>query len=136
MLENTLITACTKEGVKFHVTGDLEAAKALVQQNIMAEKDKEKVLIDREELVELTFALRYLPQLLHQGHGVGATVILNMSLEVPMVVEYSIGGRGTSSTIWHQRLTRTRAIRSSGTLVADVAGVHDPVNTYYDLISF
>ena len=64
-----------------------------MSQNTTAEKDEKKVLIEMEEPVELTFALRYL-NFFTKATALGPTVILNMSPEVPVVVEYPIGETG------------------------------------------
>jgi len=93
VLGDTLTISCTKEGVKFGVQGDLGSGNVLIRQNNTAEKEEEKVLIEMEEPVELTFALRYL-NFFTKATSLGPTVILNMSPEVPIVVEYPIGESG------------------------------------------
>ena len=93
VLGDTLTISCTKEGVKFHVNGDLGTGNVLIRQNNTAEKDEEKVLIEMEEPVELTFALRYL-NFFTKATSLGGTVILSMSPDVPVVVEYPIGEMG------------------------------------------
>jgi len=93
VLGDTLTISCTKEGVKFHVTGDLGTGNVLIRQNNTAEKDEDKVLIEMEEPVELTFALRYL-NFFTKATSLGGTVILSLSPEVPVVVEYPIGETG------------------------------------------
>ncbi|KAL3769266.1 hypothetical protein ACHAW5_002282 [Stephanodiscus triporus] len=93
VLGDTLTISCTKEGVKFHVAGDLGAGNVLIRQNNTAEKDEDKVMIDMQEPVELTFALRYL-NFFTKATSLGPTVILSMSPEVPVVVEYPIGETG------------------------------------------
>jgi len=94
VLGDTLTISCTKEGVKFHVNGDLGTGNVLIRQNNSADsKDEEKVLIEMEEPVELTFALRYL-NFFTKATALGPTVILNMSPDVPVVVEYPIGETG------------------------------------------
>lgn len=93
VLGDTLTISVTKEGVRFAVSGDLGTGNVLIRQNNTAEKDEEKVLIEMEEPVELTFALRYL-NFFTKATSLGPTVILNMSPEVPVVVEYPIGETG------------------------------------------
>jgi proliferating cell nuclear antigen len=93
VLGDTLTISCTKEGVKFGVTGDLGAGNVLIRQNSTAEKDEDRVMIDMQEPVELTFALRYL-NFFTKATSLGPTVILSMSPEVPVVVEYPIGETG------------------------------------------
>ena len=93
VLGDTLTISCTKEGVKFHVNGDLGTGNVLIRQNNTADKDEDKVLIEMEEPVELTFALRYL-NFFTKATSLGGTVILSMSPDVPVVVEYPIGEAG------------------------------------------
>lgn len=54
------IISCTKEGVRFSVSGDLGKGNVTVRQNSSAEKEEEQVKIHMEEPVTLNFALRYL----------------------------------------------------------------------------
>ncbi|KAL3762297.1 hypothetical protein ACHAWU_000944 [Discostella pseudostelligera] len=93
VLGDTLAISCTKEGVKFHVEGDLGVGNVLIRQNNTAEKEEDRVLIEMEEPVELTFALRYL-NFFTKATSLGPTVILSMSPDVPVVVEYPIGETG------------------------------------------
>ncbi len=92
VIGDTCIIACTKEGVRFSVQGDIGNGNVLVKAN-SAEKDEERVQIDMEEPVELTFALRYL-NFFTKATALGGTVILSLSPEVPIVVEYPIGESG------------------------------------------
>lgn len=55
--------------------------------------DKQKVEVDMEEPVELTFALRYL-NFFTKATPLGNRVSLSMSQDVPIVVEYPIGDSG------------------------------------------
>ena len=48
VLGDTLTISCTKEGVKFHVNGDLGTGNVLIRQNNTADKDEDKVLIEME----------------------------------------------------------------------------------------
>ena len=93
VLGDTCTISCTKEGVRFSVSGDLGTGNVLVRQNNSAEKEEERVEIEMQEPVELTFALRYL-NFFTKATSLGARVILSMSPEVPVVVEYPIGESG------------------------------------------
>mmetsp|Transcript_33762 Transcript_33762/g.49577 ORF Transcript_33762/g.49577 Transcript_33762/m.49577 type:complete len:260 (-) Transcript_33762:433-1212(-) len=89
VLGDTCTISVTKEGVRFSVSGDLGTGNVLVRSNGVADKDEEQVLIDMDEPVELTFALRYL-NFFTKATGLGPTVVISMSPEVPIVVEYPI----------------------------------------------
>ena len=49
----------TKDGIKFAAAGDIGSATVMCRQNSSGEED-EQTLIDMNETVSLTFALRYL----------------------------------------------------------------------------
>jgi len=94
VLGDTCIISCTKEGVRFSVSGDLGTGNVLLRNNTgPSEKEEDQVMIDMEEPVELTFALRYL-NFFTKATSLGPTVILSMSPEVPIVVEYPIEETG------------------------------------------
>lgn len=92
VLGDTCVISCTKEGVRFSVQGDLGTGNVLLKANA-GEKESDNVIIDMEEPVELTFALRYL-NFFTKATTLGGTVILSMSPDVPIVVEYPIGDAG------------------------------------------
>mmetsp|Transcript_12788 Transcript_12788/g.18665 ORF Transcript_12788/g.18665 Transcript_12788/m.18665 type:complete len:258 (-) Transcript_12788:111-884(-) len=92
VLGDTCVIACSKEGVRFSVTGDLGTGSVLLRANV-GEKEEDQVIIDMDEPVELTFALRYL-NFFTKATGLGPSVILHMSPEVPIVVEYPIEDAG------------------------------------------
>jgi len=83
-----------KGGVKFSVSGDIGVGHITRRPSSKDdEKDEEKTVIDIEEPLELTFALRYL-SLFTKATPLSSTVTLKMSPEVPLVVEYPIGDAG------------------------------------------
>jgi len=89
VMGDTCTISCTKEGVRFSVRGDMGAGNILVRANAATEKEEEQVVIDMEEPVELTFALRYL-NFFTKATPLSPTVILSFSPDVPVVVEYPI----------------------------------------------
>jgi proliferating cell nuclear antigen len=90
VLGDTCTISCTKEGVRFSVSGELGTGNVLVRQNNSHGKEEDNVSIEMQEPVELTFALRYL-NFFTKATSLGSRVILSMSPEVPVVVEYPIG---------------------------------------------
>jgi len=92
VLGDTCVIACTKEGIRFSVSGDLGAGSILLRPN-QGEKEEDQVQIDMEEPVELTFALRYL-NFFTKATSLGPSVIISMSPEVPIVIEYPIEETG------------------------------------------
>jgi len=89
VIGDTCIISCTKEGVRFSVQGDIGTGNVLVRSGGSSEKEEDQVTIEMEEPVELTFALRYL-NFFTKATPLGPRVILSLSPEVPVVVEYPI----------------------------------------------
>lgn len=89
VLGDACTIACTKEGVRFTVSGSIGTGNILTRSNSSAEKEADRVVIDMEEPVELSFALRYL-NFFTKATPLSDRVILSMSPDVPVVVEYPI----------------------------------------------
>lgn len=83
-----------KEGIKFSANGELgEGSVNLKQSSSADEKEDEQIVIDLQESVELSFALRYL-NMFAKASSLSDSVTLSMSKDVPLVVEYRIGEMG------------------------------------------
>ncbi len=89
IIGDTVGIGCEKDGVRFSVTGDLGSGNVVLKQNTSADKPDLATLIELEEPVELSFALRYL-SLFTKATGLSPQASLSMSPEVPLVVEYKI----------------------------------------------
>jgi proliferating cell nuclear antigen len=90
MLGDTVIISATKEGVKFSVSGDLGNGSITCRPSSSVDSKPEEVTtIELEETVQLTFAMRYL-NFFTKATSLSSTVILSMSKDVPLVVEYRI----------------------------------------------
>ena len=97
VIGETCIISCTKEGVRFSVSGDLGKGNVTVRQSSAVDGDeKEQVKIQMEEPVTLNFALRYLG-FFTKATPLGPTVKLHMSPDVPIVVEYPMENIGSIS---------------------------------------
>merc|ERR1712106_228083 len=64
-------------------------AKINLTQGANVDKEEESIIIDMQEAVNLTFALRYL-NFFTKATPLSSQVILSLSPEVPLVVEYDI----------------------------------------------
>lgn len=84
---------CTKDGVRFSVSGDLGTGNVKLSQTANVDKEEEAVIIEMQEAVSLTFALRYLNSFT-KATPLSAQVQLSMSADVPLVVEYKIEDMG------------------------------------------
>merc|ERR1712010_408380 len=89
---DTVTIAANKEGVKFSVTGDIGTGNVTVRQNASADKDQQ-TLIELQEPVSLTFALRYL-NFFTKAAPMSEAVSLSLSKEVPLAVEYAVAEMG------------------------------------------
>lgn len=88
VLGDTCTISCTKEGVRFTVAGSIGTGNILTRTN-SSDKPEEQVIVDMEEPVELNFALRYL-NFFTKATPLSKQVVISMSPEVPVVVEYPI----------------------------------------------
>lgn len=89
VLGDTCTISINKEGIRFTVVGAIGTGNILIRQNNTAEKEENQVIIDMEEPVELSFALRYLNNFT-KATPLTSQVIVCLNPDVPMVVEYPI----------------------------------------------
>jgi proliferating cell nuclear antigen len=89
VMGDTATISCGKEGIRFSVSGSIGSGNILLKANEDSEKAEENVVIDMDEPVELNFALRYL-NFFTKATPLSKTVIISMSPDVPVVVEYPI----------------------------------------------
>ena len=93
LLGDTVIIGATKEGIKFAVNGDLGTGNIVCRQNSSVDNPEESTVIELQENVELTFALRYL-NFFTKATPLSEQVTLSMNEDVPVVVEYRIADMG------------------------------------------
>ena len=89
ILGDTCTIAVSKEGIRFSGTGTIGTGNILIRQNAAVDDEKRQVIVDMEEPVELQFALRYL-NFFCKAAPLSDQVILSMSPDVPMIVEFPI----------------------------------------------
>lgn len=103
---DTCTIAISKEGVKFSVKGDLGTGNILRKAGKhgggkkKGDDDEKEVKIVMDEPVELTFALRYLG-FFCKAAPLSPNVILHMSKDVPLMVEFVIEDKGTLKCASH-----------------------------------
>ncbi|KAG6500923.1 hypothetical protein ZIOFF_040785 [Zingiber officinale] len=90
---DTVIISVTKEGVKFSTAGDIGTANIVCRQNKTVDKPEEATIIEMQEPVSLTFALRYLNSFT-KATPLSETVSISLSSDLPVVVEYKIADMG------------------------------------------
>jgi proliferating cell nuclear antigen len=93
VLGDTCQISCTKEGVRFSVTGNIGTGNVLIRSNAAAEKEDDRVVIEMQEPVELTFALRYL-NFFTKATPLSGHVIISMAPDIPVMIEYPISETG------------------------------------------
>ncbi|XP_032612068.1 proliferating cell nuclear antigen-like [Hylobates moloch] len=89
---DVVVISCVKDGIKFSASGDLGNGNKLSQTSTV-DKEEEDVTMQMNEPVQLTFALRYL-NFLTKATPLSSMVILNMSAEIHLVVDYKIAVMG------------------------------------------
>eukprot|EP00123_Amoebidium_parasiticum_P004132 comp15416_c0_seq1/m.12364 comp15416_c0_seq1/g.12364 ORF comp15416_c0_seq1/g.12364 comp15416_c0_seq1/m.12364 type:complete len:263 (-) comp15416_c0_seq1:426-1214(-) len=90
--EAVQVTA-SKEGVTFSTSGDLGKGTIVLRQNASVDKEEEAVVIEMQEPVDLTFALRYL-NFFTKATTLSSSVTLNLSTDTPLMVEYRMDEMG------------------------------------------
>jgi len=90
---DTVVISVTKEGVKFSTRGDIGSANIVCRQNTSVDKPEEATLIEMQEPVSLTFALRYMNNFI-KASPLSNIVTISMSSDLPVVVEYKIAEMG------------------------------------------
>eukprot|EP01094_Clydonella_sp_ATCC50884_P020153 TRINITY_DN4125_c0_g1_i1.p1 TRINITY_DN4125_c0_g1~~TRINITY_DN4125_c0_g1_i1.p1 ORF type:complete len:274 (+),score=123.80 TRINITY_DN4125_c0_g1_i1:50-823(+) len=91
MIGDVVVISCSKEGVRFSVSGDIGTGNIVCRQQ--DEVDGDSVSIILHEPVSLSFALRYL-NYFTKATALSGTVTLSMAPEIPLVVEYPIEDLG------------------------------------------
>ncbi|KAL4422881.1 hypothetical protein ABPG75_009078 [Micractinium tetrahymenae] len=90
---DTVEIGVSKDGIKFSANGDIGSANVMCRQNTHADKEDEQTLIDMNEPVNLTFALRYLASFT-KATALSPAVTIKLSKELPVVVEYKVADFG------------------------------------------
>ncbi|KAK3031035.1 hypothetical protein RJ639_035066 [Escallonia herrerae] len=90
---DTVVISVTKEGVKFSTRGDIGTANIVCRQNTSIDKPEEATIIEMQEPVTLTFALRYMNSFT-KATPLASQVTISLSSDLPIVVEYKIAEMG------------------------------------------
>lgn len=91
-LSETVQIETSKEAVKFSVNGEIGNGSSTLKHN-ESEKKGESTVLEVDEPVCLSFALRYL-NLFNKASTLSESVTLSLSPETPLVVEYKIPNLG------------------------------------------
>jgi len=94
ILGDTVTIAVGKEGVKFSVAGEPGSGNMTIRSNTSVDtKEEDQVEVQFDEPVALNFALRYL-NFFTKATPLSGTVLLSLSKDVPLVVEYRLEDLG------------------------------------------
>ncbi|KAH9303213.1 hypothetical protein KI387_014796, partial [Taxus chinensis] len=80
---DTVVISVTKEGVKFSTKGDIGSANIVCRQNNSVDKPEEATVIEMQEPVSLTFALRYMNSFT-KATSLSNSVTISMSSDLPV----------------------------------------------------
>ena len=90
----TIVTLETsKESIKFSVSGEIGGGSITIKGNESEKKD-DSTILEVDEPVSLSFALRYL-NLFNKASNLSNQVVLSMSADTPLVVEYRMEKLGS-----------------------------------------
>lgn len=92
-ISETVEIETSKESVKFSVSGDIGNGSITIKNN-QGDKETDRVNLQIDSPVKLTFALRYL-NMFNKAVSLSNQVSLNMSEENPLMVEYKIEELGS-----------------------------------------
>ncbi|KFK32335.1 hypothetical protein AALP_AA6G228400 [Arabis alpina] len=90
---DTVVISVRKEGVKFSTTGDIGTANVVLRQNTTVDNPEDAIVIEMNEPVSLSFALRYINSFT-KATPLSETVTISLSSELPVVVEYKVAEMG------------------------------------------
>lgn len=93
VMGDTVTISATKEGVSFSVNGDMGNGSVSIKQNASVDKEDEATVVELQEPISLTFALRYLTTFA-KATSLSSSVSLSLTKEAPLVVEYKIDDLG------------------------------------------
>jgi len=86
---DSVTVTCTKDGIQFSASGELGKGNISLKPSASADKEDEAIIIDLNQAVTLTFALKYL-NLFTKATPLSNQVSLSFSKDVPLLVEYKI----------------------------------------------
>ena len=95
VLGDSCAISVTKEGVRFSVEGDVGKGSVTLRQSDSAD-EKEYIKINMKQVIEQRFALRYLT-MFAKATSLSDQVVLTMTNDMPLKVEYVIEGLGSLS---------------------------------------
>lgn len=90
---DSLVIACTKDGVEFSGSGDIGSAKISLRQNSMVDKEEDQVSVELTQPVTLTFSTKYLVSF-SKATSLSSSASVSLKADVPLAVEYRMSDVG------------------------------------------
>ncbi|KAL0079692.1 proliferating cell nuclear antigen [Phycomyces blakesleeanus] len=93
VLSDSVTVECTKEGIKFSGDGEVGKGGITLKASSSVDSDDDSTVIELQQTVCMTFALKYLVNFT-KATPLSPRVSLNLSAEVPLLVEYKLDNLG------------------------------------------
>jgi proliferating cell nuclear antigen len=106
-ISETVTIETSKESIKFSVNGEIGGGSVTIKGN-ESDKKEEQTTLEVDEPVSLSFALRYL-NLFNKASNLSNQVVLSMSTDTPLVVEYRIPDLGSLRFYLAPKITEDEA---------------------------
>ena len=87
-LSETIKIETNKESIRFSIAGEIGTGNAVLNQRETGDENS-SITLEVDEPVSLSFAARYL-NLFSKGAGLSSHVMVNMSGETPLMVEFKL----------------------------------------------
>jgi len=106
-ISETVTIETSKESIKFSVNGEIGGGSVTIKGN-ESDKKEDQTTLEVDEPVSLSFALRYL-NLFNKASNLSNQVVLSMSTDTPLVVEYRIPDLGSLRFYLAPKITEDEA---------------------------
>ncbi|OZJ05564.1 Proliferating cell nuclear antigen [Bifiguratus adelaidae] len=92
-ISDSIVIDVTKEGIKFSASGEVGNGSVTLKQSGSVDREDEATTIELQQAVSLTFSLKYF-QYFTKATPLSSRVVLSMSNDVPILVEYKLDNLG------------------------------------------
>ncbi|KAI8374699.1 proliferating cell nuclear antigen [Radiomyces spectabilis] len=93
MISDSVLVECTKEGIKFSSEGEVGKGAVTLKANGSVDNEEEATVIELQQSVSMSFSVKYLVSFT-KATPLSSRVSLNLSSEVPLLVEYKLDNLG------------------------------------------
>ncbi|KAF7722475.1 proliferating cell nuclear antigen [Apophysomyces ossiformis] len=93
VISDSVNIECTKEGIKFSAAGEIGKGNVSLKVNSSIDNEDEATVIELNQSVSMSFSIKYLLNFT-KASSLSPRVSLNLSSEVPLLVEYKLENLG------------------------------------------